>query len=200
MVRRIANSKPVQGAATSRAEAAKAASDLVDRANASSAKLDEIPASPRHPAAFERIVERVFDLDILAAYEKLEGQLWIDDALTPQAVRSALNRCEENARVAHQLYVAAKLEHDLFEVEAIKVDGAMRRAAIDSCMAEKDTGIVKKQITEADVTARMAKLYPDEYVAVVSRRSKAENTIEHLKRLAELWQRRCWTLASLNNN
>ena len=159
----------------------------------------EVPVIPEHSPGFARIVEKTFDLNIDEEYDSLEGQLVIKDALTPQTIRAALNKAEDNARRAHQIYVAAKVEVDLFEIEAAKVEAAMRESVIKDMSADKAVKIRSKQITEGDVIARMALSYPDEYVAIVSRRSQAKQTVEHLKRLADLWQNRCRTLNSLNN-
>lgn len=186
----------VKGAALTNEET----KDAVDKIFGVPEEDPELPELPGHSEGFERIVHRTFDIDIASEYDKLEEQIVINDALTPQAVRVALNKSEDNARRAHQIYVAAKVEHDLYEIEAAKVEAAMREVVIKEMSANKAVKLRSKQISEADVMANMALTFPDEYVAIVSRRSKAKQTVEHLKRLADLWQGRCRTLNSLNNN
>lgn len=188
--------RKVRGAAVTAEEAKQAVSEIFGESEV----VPELPEMPKHSAGLERIIQRTFDIDIAAEYDKLEAQLSIDDALTPQAIRAALNKSEDNARRAHQIYVAAKVEHDLYEIEAAKVEAAMREVVIKEMSADKAVKIRSKQISEADVMANMALSFPDEYVAIVSRRSKAQQTIEHLKRLADLWMGRCRTLNSLNHN
>lgn len=189
------NVRKVKGAAVSHEEAENA----VDAIFGTSHEEVEVPDMPRYSPGLDRIVEKTFDLNIDAEYDSLEGQLVINDALTPQTIRTALNKAEDNARRAHQIYVAAKVEVDLFEIEASKVEAAMRESVIKEMSADKAVKIRLKQISEADVQARMALSFPDEYVAIVSRRSRAKQTVEHLKRLSDLWVIRCRTLNSLNN-
>jgi hypothetical protein len=153
---------------------------------------------PVYSDGFNTIVEKTFDIDIAKEYELLEGQLVINDALTPQTIRANLNRVEDLARRAHQIYTAAKVELDLFEIEATKVEAKMREVVIEELNTNKRSR--SKTITESDVKSQMALSFPDEYVAIVGRRSKAQQTIDHLKRLADLFQVRSRTLNSLNNN
>jgi hypothetical protein len=188
--------RKVKGALLSSEEAKAAVDAMFESQNAT----DELPELPEYSPGFSTIVEKTFDIDIAAEYAILEDQIVINDALTPQTIRTALNKTEDNARRAHQIYVAAKVEHELYEIEAAKVEAAMREIVIKEMSADKAVKIRSKQISEADVAARMALSFPDEYVAIVSRRSKARQAVEHLKRLADLWQTRSRTLNSLNNN
>lgn len=187
--------RPITDAQSKQAAATKRAAELFGRKN-----RDPLPPLPEMRDGTMRVVERVLDLDIEEAYARLEGQLTIDDALTPQAVRVALNRADANAELASRMYATAKVEFDAWEFESTKVEAAMRRAAIEDLGLAKEMGMHRKQITEGDVAARCAALYPDEYVAIVTRRSRAKTTLEHLKKLVEFWQSRCRTLTSLNNN
>jgi hypothetical protein len=162
-------------------------------------ELDRVEV-PELDVGLDRVIVSVFKVDIATTYDELENALWIDDALTPQTIRLALNKAEENARQAHRLYVAAKLAHETFEISCKRVEAELRQSALDRLNAEKDAGLNRKQITESDVDSMMAALYPDEHQAIHQRRNRAKLTIEHLKRLADLWQSRCRSLTSLNNN
>src|SRR5574341_59309 len=65
-----------------------------------------LPEIPKMGPKVQRVVTRVFDVDVADAYEKLEGELALDDALTPQAVRRAINRVERydcSCNVCHEL-------------------------------------------------------------------------------------------------
>src|SRR5574341_128180 len=159
-----------------------------------------LPEIPKMGPKVQRVVTHVFDVDVADAYEKLEGELALDDALTPQAVRRALNRVERYAQLAHQLYIASKVEQEVFEVQSEKVLGAMRTQAVEKLSLEKEAKLFTKQITEADIKLRMADMFPDEWDEIQARRLRFSGAVEHLKRLAELWQSRCRSLASLNHN
>lgn len=164
---------------------------------------NESPGLPEFPSCspgLSRIIETVFSVDILDLYGKIEGQLAITNALTPEAVRVALNCCDDNARIAHQIYAIAKIEHESLKLEYSKVESAMRDAAVKELTNEKSVGLRAKQVTNDDVTAKIVEMFPDEYVAMVTRRSKETETLEHLRRLADIWQQRCRSLTSLNNN
>ena len=156
------------------------------------------PPSVSEP--FTRIVERVFNIgDPDALFTTLTERLSLRDALTPGALQAALNIAEENARLAHQLYVNAKVESERFEIDADIVLGAMRGGATAELQREKDAGQRSKAITDADVREKAATLYPDQWRDTNERRAKAGGMLEHLKRLADLWQTRCYSIGTMLN-
>src|SRR5574341_1251099 len=139
-----------------------------------------LPEIPKMAPKVQRVVTHVFNIDVADAYEKLEGELALDDALTPQAVRRALNRVERYAQLAHQLYIASKVEQEVFEVQSEKVLGAMRTQAVEKLSLEKEAKLFTKQITEADIKLRMADMFPDEWDEIQARRLRFSGTVEHL--------------------
>lgn len=174
---------------------------LIQSANRAANSLPTKPALPSIPKprqGLARIVEKVFQVDVESAYAELEGKLAIDDALTPQTVRAALNRCEDNARLAHQMFVTAKVQAADYEREAEPVIGAMRRAANASLTRDKTLGKYSKQITDKDVELKMASMFPDEYVEVFGRIDRLKKAVSHLERLADLWKNRSFSLSALN--
>ena len=166
-----------------------------------SAQPDPINGPPPSVSApFTRIVERVFNIgDPDALFTSLTERLSLRDALTPGALQAALNIAEENARLAHQLYVNAKVESERFEIDADIVLGAMRSVATGELQREKDAGQRSKAITDADVREKAAVFYPDQWRDTNERRAKALGMLEHLKRLADLWQTRCYSLGTMLN-
>lgn len=186
--------RPVTKKAQASAAAKRKAAELFQRTP------EELPKVPEIREGTARVIDRVIDVDVEEAYAHLEGQLVIEDALTPQAVRTALNRADSNAELASRMYAATKVEFEAWEFEAQKVESAMRKRAIEDLSLAKDLGTHRKQITEGDVAAHCAALFPDEYVAIVTRRSRSKSSLEHLKRLVDFWQSRCRTLNSLNNH
>lgn len=152
---------------------------------------------PMMPKAYERITERILDLDPEQEYDRLERALELNESLTPNNVRAAANAAEANALKAHELYVHATVALERFRIDNDLVQSAMRDAATADLQAEKDSGQRSKQITEADVRGRAAVLYPDEWRAAVERRVRAENMHANIARLASLWEQRARTLGAM---
>jgi hypothetical protein len=157
---------------------------------------DEVP-SPRAPLA--RVVSSVFSVEVtVEAYLRLERELALADPTRPEVVRLALNRAQANASEAHRLYVVAKVEFELFETECLRYMAKFREEAIRALKAaEAQPGRAKKDITEKDVSAMLAKLFPDQVLVEQERREKSRQTVAHLYRLAELWKERTYALGQL---
>lgn len=153
---------------------------------------------PKMAEGYERITERVFSLaDPDGIFERLIDALEIKEALTPQAVAEAANRCETNALDAHQLYICARADHERFEAENEKVMAALREAATSLLQNERAGEKGAKSITEKDVTARVAASWPDEWTDIVTRQAKAKGMLEHLERLASLWRYRSANMTNI---
>ncbi len=147
-----------------------------------------------------RVIDEGLELDVTAEYDELEVALKLEDALTPQAVRAAVNESERNAKRAHRLFVVAKYQFERFKLEAEVALGAMRDAATAKLGRLKALGQHPKQVTDSDVRDLAAVMYSDEWRAISDELAKAEQTLAHIQRFADLWQRRSWSLSSLNNN
>ena len=155
-------------------------------------------APPSRRADFDQIVESVYRLDIRAEYDSLERELVVRDNEGDRGtLRSYLNRAEDNARRAHRLYLAAKIEAERTELDEQPLIGAMRREANDRLQREKDAGKRSKAITDADVSTLAASMYPNDWPKIHERIAKAKGTAEHLERFADLWRSRCGTARSL---
>lgn len=152
---------------------------------------------PVQAPGFGRITERVFDMpDPDAEYAVLEKALMLGK-LETDSLASALDRAEDNARRAHRLYVAAKLDLERFTADAGLIEGAIRTEAAAELQREKDAGTRTKQITDADVTAKSAALFPDEWRDLAEKKVAAKLAVEHLERFADLWVSRCRSLGGL---
>lgn len=146
---------------------------------------------------FTRITERVFDLpDPDAEYKTLEASLKLGTSEF-DSLQQALDCAEDNARRAHRLYVNARVEGESYEFDAEVVEAAMRTHASAELQREKESGLRTKQITDADVTAKIAAMFPDEARDLRMRRIRARKMIEHLKEFADLWGSRCRSLAKM---
>jgi hypothetical protein len=152
-------------------------------------------------AGFDRVTERVFAAcDPERDFGRIEEELSIGVAAHRAdyaTIADALERSEDNARIAHRLLVGAKVAHDRFEADAEVIATSMREQAVARLQAEKGRGERSKAITDADVVSMMAALFPDEWRATEERRSKARRMTAHLERLADLWASRCRTLSAL---
>ncbi len=166
------------------------------------------PAAPASPVGlkpklgggFDRVQHVVIDesVDVEAEYLALEAELEIKEALTPEVVREALNRCERNALRAHRLYVLGRVQLDRFRIDTEVALGAMRDQAVAELTIEKTSGVRTKQITDADVASRAASLHPDEWREISEGLARAESMLKNLERFADVWYRRSWSLGGLN--
>lgn len=188
--------KPAKGTA---AAADRAANELFTTAPGQS-KSPELGTLPDLGASFVRIRETTFSLaDPEGEWTYLRDRLALTDALTPGNLQAALNIAEDCARRAHRLYVVAKADFERFEVECDAVTEAMRSEANRALQAEKDRGERAKAITDADIRGRAAILFPDEWSLMMERKVKAQQMTDHLKRFAELWLQRCFSLGTMLN-
>lgn len=165
---------------------------------ASAVRGDEIDtSSPRLSAGYERIQERVFDLpDPDSEYTELQRDLQIGNQQF-DSIYNALDRAEDNARRAHRLYICARVDAERFALDADVTEGGLWAAATADLQREKDSGARTKQITDADVRARVSTMFPEQWSQLQERRIKARKTIEHLERFADLSKTRCFSLANM---
>lgn len=150
---------------------------------------------------YERIVERVYSVNALEDYEDIEKSLHVGEQRGDRAtLLKALDEAETKSRIAHRLFLGARLEKVRYEVDADAVMGAIRQKATDLLEDEKADGTRKKAITEADVTSKMVELHRDEVLHQRERKEKISGTVLHLEKLADLWQSRCRSLATMISN
>jgi hypothetical protein len=145
-----------------------------------------------HPGV-DRIVEHVYDLNVEDAYKRLESAIRLGNARTEYgSVNEATDDAAANAKLAHRLYLACKLELETWEKDVAIVMAGMRSTAIsileDHKRAKAAAKEPAKQITEADVDSKMAALYPDEFKAHAVKRARLKGLVEHLQNDAEIWK------------
>ena len=158
-------------------------------------------AATRFPELREgnrQIVEALYDFaDPAGEFETLIEALEIQDALTPQALKSAQNTTETRALRAHRLYIVTKADCDRFEFECEQVMSALRDAANHELQKEKDAKVRSKAITDSNVVSQIAQMFPDEWAEISTRRARAEGMLKHIERLAKLWESRCKSVNSM---
>lgn len=157
-------------------------------------------APPTMGPGHERIQSRLFAIDELAECDALETGLKIGTATTPvhradyATLLDALDAAEDNARRAHRLYVNGKLALAAFEIDIAVFEADMYAKASNRLEEQKAKGERTKTITDADVRAAMAGLFPDQVRDHATRLQKAKRSVDYFERLADLWKSRCRTL------
>ena len=151
------------------------------------------------PEDMQRIVDAVFIEDPWPIYQKLEKSLRVGEKRSDRGVTEAhLDEAETNARLAHRLWITAKVARDQWEAENQVVFGAMRAEATAQLQREKDQGTRSKQITDADVNMMCAAMFQDEWVSQESRRKKFEAMVENMKHLADVMTWHPHTVATMH--
>jgi hypothetical protein len=145
-----------------------------------------------------RVVETVFIDNIFEEWKHLEAALQLGEKRAEHAHQIvAIDKAAARAYRAHRLYITARDVREAWELENEPIFSAMWSEATRDLQREKNSGARSKQITDADVKARCATMFPDEYRAQEDRRRKLELTVKSLERLAGLWEGRQGDLRSM---
>lgn len=174
---------------------------------------EEVPKKPRAPYPFadsasrrqvrtdphmSRIFETLFEVDIWEDFKRLKSALRVGEKHRDYAtLMKALDDAEDNARLAHSLFVNAKLITERFEADALLIEAGMRKEANGALQAEKAEGKRSKSITDADVVAQCATMYPDEWSRLQVERRQHKLTVSHLEHLVTCWTSRCRSLQTM---
>lgn len=154
---------------------------------------------PRMNDDFEAIVARVFQIDALPEFERLQRELRIgeDKNRDYASLSNALDKSEDNARVAHKLYVNARVEDEKLRLDVEAIRGRLHEDALLELEAEKEGGTRKKAITNDDVRQRAMANHPVEYKDGELRLVRSRKMVEHVEQLAMLAKSRCETLRTM---
>lgn len=172
-----------------------------DAANFAFERPNNKPVSPSelHPE-IARIVETQIVEHPWDVYQELEAALRVGERRADHgSVNASLDEAETNARKAYRLWLTAKLESDRWRLDNEVVFGAMRLKATETLQQEKTMGLRNKQITDADVEAMVASLYPDEWRSQELKRKKVELMVKSMENLNECWLSRCRSLQAMLN-
>jgi len=188
---------PAAGGAATAREADVLARDAGIVVTAPDQRASPVNGTASTSVGFTRIAERVFNLpDPDGEYEELERALSLGSSEFDSIVK-AVDAAEDDARRAHRLYVNAKLDYERFAADAALIESAIRTEASAELQREKDSGQRTKQITDADVVAKSAALFPDEWRDLAEKKVRAKLSVEHLERFADLWVGRCRSLGGM---
>lgn len=158
------------------------------------------PAAPNLQRGFQTIVQDLYEsegYDPKTEWAEIRAGLEIKDALTPDRLKRAANGQEKLADRAHQLYIVTLVEVRAYMRETEATYGAIRTAATQALEVEKANKTRTKQITDADVKAEAARMYPTEWHDINDRREKAEGMLKHIENLAQLARSRCYTVSNM---
>jgi hypothetical protein len=135
------------------------------------------------------------DSQIAGEIEELDRELATADCLGNHA--SALDSAEHRARRAFRVYLQVQEMREEWELENKVIFGSMRAEAMRTLQREKDSGARSKAITNDDIEAEMARIYPDQWIAQEKQRAKARRVEEDARHRAEMWSSKCRSLGVL---
>lgn len=157
-------------------------------------KPRRVPIEP----GVQKIIDNVFQVDYEATWKVLHENLMLGQGRTDHGtVTSYLDHAEDNARKAHQLFVNMKLDYERFKIEHQVVWAGLYDEAHAQLQAEKTEGKRTKQITDGDVSFKMAELHPDEFKAYEIDKKKFELAVAHAENFAERWNSRARDLNTI---
>lgn len=150
------------------------------------------PDMPKVNRDMERVITTIFAVDFGKEHDRLIKEMRIGEKRTDRGtVSKAADDAEENARIAFDMYCAAYAEQKGWEAEVELIEAPMRSEAVAELENDKKNGLRSKQITDADVTAKMAAIHPDEFRHIARRRVEMKLLVERSERIADLWMSRC---------
>jgi hypothetical protein len=163
------------------------------------------PNQPGLAAGFDRIVDRLYEMDAESEYSELEKKLTLGMRASQAEyghIVNALDDAEDCAHRAMKLYANAKVAYAAFDMDAKAILGALRKEAVRVLEEHKLEEFAKqkealgskaptgKQITEADLEGYIASSHPDEWRTLEIRREKSKAMVAVMERFSELWKQR----------
>ncbi len=182
--------KPV-GVAKSSAELKEEIRKVEDPKSGRPETAERPPAQPVSESDdYNRLIESVLrEADLAAEYDELESNLEVGAERTQYGViYEALDKAEGRARRAFSLAANAKIEHERMRLDQKEVDAELHRRAMEKLREEGD----KTRI--ADVEAKIAELFPDEWRGGKMRVKRSEVSVEMCQKLGELWTQKVRSL------
>lgn len=169
---------------------------------------------PALPPPYQRIVTHVFDMpapdeQFLRLRQELDlGTIKPSNASYGDVV-DALDQAEKNAQAAVELLANFKVALAAFEMDALATRGPLRERAKERLaeirreefeankaqMGSKASA--GKQITEADVDAALASMFPDEARELDIRRAQAKGACDSAESLVYRWAERARDLREM---
>ncbi len=170
--------------------------------------VHDASGDPQLGGEWERIITTIFTIDERKTFDRLTSELSFGDGAHRREyseIFDALDIATTRTDEASRLYVNAKVALATYLAEVASYESDMREQARTSLEDAKQAkasvkgakGSGGKAITEADVVARMAKIFPDEYRRIETTKARAEEAVGHMKRLLERWEERTRALDAM---
>ena len=138
---------------------------------------------------YEPVIHRVFDLpNPDKVYTRVEEFLKFSiraSRMDYGSLTDALNDAQLIVKDATSLLVNAKIAARRFEIDSMPVASQMHLSASRKLEQEKDQGLRKKAITNDDIEAAMASMYPDEWRAFEMKKEQNKRLIQDIEGLYE---------------
>ncbi len=151
--------------------------------------VEERGADPRVPGGYGRIIRSVFKIDEEGAFASLQKGLTFARKASQMSYGERVDALDEASgmvMLAGQLAANAKVVLTMYELDVEVLRAPMRRDAKKRLVDEKKSE-GGKQITNADVAAMIAELWPDEHRRQEENLAKAKAAVAHVQLLAERW-------------
>jgi hypothetical protein len=167
-------------------------------------------------ADYNRLVTTILkELDLDSEYAELERALEVGDNRRDYAtVYEALDKAERRALRAHGVWANAKLEHEKLRLDQEEVNANLwkqAKTALEAMPAEeedeepieegkkapKKAKARRKMITNGDVEAKIAEMFPDEWRGGRMRLERSKIAVERCERFADLWQQKVRSLNTM---
>lgn len=149
-------------------------------------------SDPDLRADLRQIVETHWVEDMNASWQRIRAALKVGVNRSKHGhLHKALDVARDLSQEAHGLWMTAKLEGRRWENANEVTHGKMWNEATRALQHEKDQGLRSKQITDADVRAKVATLYPDEFAAQEFDREKIKLTVDRMGALAKDASEKC---------
>lgn len=140
----------------------------------------------------ERIVEEVWVNDMHEVWTRIRKSLSIGEKRSEHAyIHKALDDARKLSFDAYRLYVTSKKEYERWEKENEVIYGAMWINATRALQQEKDQGQRSKQITDSDIKAMCAVMFPDEWTAQEKRKLSYKLTVDSVSQLSKEANEHC---------
>lgn len=211
-IRRRAITKAEDVVAAISAEAGKVFEQIADtsqKLNAELTKSDEekrkIPIPPPYTPptlkrGFDVIIVNMFESEFEPEVEfrELQSKLSLGvDRSDRQHVLESIDEAETMCRRAHKLYIVASDESARYTIQCDLVLSPIWESARAMLQADKEAGKLAKQITDADVRARAAIYYPDEFSHQELKKARVVAMVKDFAHLVDMWQSRCASLRAM---
>lgn len=153
-------------------------------------KKDPIEA-PFVPKPITTIINSIFKMDYGEEFQRLRDNLTVGDGRTDYGtVNMALDRAQDNAFDAYNLFLSAKRDYERYTIDRKIIWATMRDEAHAILQAEKKAGDRNKTITDDDVQAKMAELHPDEFRHVEMQEREFKLAVDAAENLSERWAKK----------